>query len=691
MKPPKATLRSPAARTRIILPLLAAFALGSSACSRKTTEQARVDQAIEHMQSGQLVAEVEQTNAASRTVTPVVPAEFQPAPPAAVADPCGPIVSVKAEALAEASANPASEDEKSAALEALGACIRNQFDPAMVAGQAISYFKLYKMEASERPLSAMTDAEIMEYIQANYADPLELLLEGADSAKAARQRGSFSDAELVELLALVSRKHGALTETQARVAAAVNARRALVEHYAQSINRYEALLALADGVNDPSGLETAKRLAAVMKRSKMQAPGDFAKFPVALLNPYGLQAVVPDGGAEKLPLDRGAENPFLMVVRALGELAGPVEFVNPTLDMYKNVRDMDNPELPEHAPPAADAVRVAFIDSGIDWVTHPDLGLFLGNGKDGQISSGDYTDGDGNAWLPAVNGSFGHGSGTSATLLTIMAHYAPQSLRERKLDLAMWKVFGARELLAGPAEGMVNWIPRPVMHEAIIKRIDGVSKGEVAPKIVSVSMGFPFAEGAEMVGKGDVLLKAPWLWVMAAGNSGITLQEESYKTCFDDVESSKRVDGRILCVGALVQGIVNDKIASYSNYGDRVDVYAHESYIGLCPNGTSCSTPAVSGAAAVIAARYPRLSPEKIKQAIVEASEERELEVDLGDNPMAQLMAELTGQKPTRVVKVFNPPAMLPKALIIAGGLDSETAVAAAPAAPAAAVESAKP
>ncbi len=83
--------------------------------------------------------------------------------------------------------------------------------------------------------------------------------------------------------------------------------------------------------------------------------------------------------------------------------------------------------------------------------------------------------------------------------------------------------------------------------------------------------------------------------------------------------------------------MLRDKIAGYSNYGSKVDLYAYESYSDLCPNGTSCSTPAISGAAAAVAAKYPELTPEQIKSVLLEASERRTLEVDTSTSPKPQV------------------------------------------------------
>lgn len=632
----------------ITLGLLVAIA----ACARKPSDARRVDEAIDRLKSGEVVAEVEQKMqekaGGSIEITGRSPIEQVPQ---GFVDPC-PDTARSSVVL--------SEEGKKNFVTQLGACLRAQMRPVEAASVAIHHFQYYAMDPSERPLSSMTDSEILEYVKANFESPLVFLAQ--PDPRETKLRGSYSDAELVELQTLVARKRAALAAAEAAMFGAVDARDGAVRELALKNNRYAVLVALRDTAGDTQGLPTAMKISDAVSASGMDLPKDLRRFPTEMLHPYAILSVVPDEGFESFPLDPENENPFMSVAKALGELAGPEGLVEETLNVYKGYRDLDNPKLPEHEPAAKDAVRVAFIDSGIDWVAHPDLGLFLGNGENGSLAQGDFTDGDKNPWIPS-EGILAHGSGTSATLLTILAHYAPEVLKERKLDLAMWKTYGIRDFLAGPASDFVSWNNRLPVVEAIVRSIDSGAPA----KVVSVSMGFGLQRALNAIGKDDLLRKAPWLWVMAAGNGGVALAEGRPASCFSDVPAEMRRDENVLCVGALIPGIVNDQIAYYSNFGDRVDVYAHESYIGLCPNGTSCATPAVSAAATVIAAKHPELTPAQIKQAIVEASEERELEVGGFDPEVTAIMEQLgTHTREFRKVRVFNPPAMLGRALEIA-------------------------
>ena len=104
-----------------------------------------------------------------------------------------------------------------------------------------------------------------------------------------------------------------------------------------------------------------------------------------------------------------------------------------------------------------------------------------------------------------------------------------------------------------------------------------------------------------------------------------------------------------------------------------MDVYSYETYNHyLCPSGTSCATPAVAAAATAIKAKYPSLSPEEVKQAIVNASEERVLPVEGVDvsHPDIALLVEAGLIQKERKVRFFDPETMMNQALEEADDLD---------------------
>ncbi|MGK5084109.1 S8/S53 family peptidase [Bdellovibrionota bacterium FG-1] len=560
-------------------------------------------------------------------------------------DPCG-FVSVVAAG--------ASEAVWTAALIEFGKCVRAQMKSADLAFDAFIYYKTFAMTSAQAALSELSDGDLEVFLNSHFM-PLERLIQVrlGQAPSPFNVRQSYRDFELDEVVRLAHRRYHALKEAEARVFLAVDAHRSVLEHFASKNSRWQLLLRLRDTSEDLTGEETGARVVEVLLAAGLQVPNNLKNLPLSMLHPLALIAVSPDQGRETVPLGV-RENPFDILQQTLAEMGGGVGLVSQQRKFYQQWLDKDNPEAPVHAPPSVDAVRVAVLDTGLDFVRYPELGLFLGNGQNGSIASYDYGDDDLNPYLPA-RGMDGHGSGTTATILTTLAHFAPDVLKDRKLDLAVWKTNSIRNYLAAPWEAFSNWQSPLSFQDALISQALAPATA-VRPKIVSISAIFPLQPFLVSSHHEDAVLRAPWLWVMAAGNGAVAVEQSSVSACLSDVPPAKRVDSRILCVGALKQGILDDRIAAYSNYGERVDVYAYESYIDLCPSGTSCATPAISGAAAALAARYPEASPEQIKEVVVAASEERELEVD----------SPTSGGSIRRKVRVFDPGTMMTRLFDVA-------------------------
>ena len=338
---------------------------------------------------------------------------------------------------------------------------------------------------------------------------------------------------------------------------------------------------------------------------------------------------------------------------------------------YATYRDQDNPPLPPRrsARGRGGARGVHGLGPGFRQISRA-RAFSLGGGGPAELSSYDYSDGDGNALGPSVlEDVLSHGTGTTATLLTILSKYAPEVLTSRKLDLAMWKVFSTRGLLADAFERQADWESRPFrLGEAIVDHVRKAGSGP-KPDIVSVSLAMNIYAALSDRSFGGIVGQAPWLWVMAAGNDGLDVTRVTGRAgaqtgCFDDVPARLRNDARILCVGALVRGEDGEtRIAGYSNYGARVDVYAFQSYDELCPSGTSCATPALTATAAALKATFSTITPEQIKKAIVAAAESRTLEVDRATLP------DGVGLGGPRTVRIFDPATMMDQAMTAARSL----------------------
>lgn len=628
-----------------------AAVVGLSACGERrdpSVEQVRLDVAIERLQSGAVVKSIEKDQKdAEKKNGEKAALPWEELQDKTLDDPCPSLVT---EGMLQLVAEP------------LGDCLREQLMPGVVAMQALQYFKTYRMEtasASDRQLSEMSDSEIVDFLDANFIDP-HLLIGTAHPAQT-RIRANYTNEELGELLQLVARRDYAFMKAELAILKVFALRPKLMDAL-KSINRYRLFQVLAATQGDPGGFGTAMEMTKVLIETHYIPVRIDRAAP--LLHPYALLALIPSPGKELEPLSPG-ENPFLAAMSMMNELGGGSERTSQIVGMYALFREKDNPKLATHPEPALGAARVAFMDTGFDYVTYPDLAVFAGLGRKGELAQGDYADQDDNSYLPALGGS-NHGSGTLATMLTIVAKHAPEVLAERKIDTAMWKVNSIRSLLAGPPfVDSYSFDRKPHAYaDALIAQTRSTG---VKPDMVSISLGFQIRPILDRIGEPALLKRAPWLWIMAAGNSAIDVQESApyAASCLADISVQNRPMDRMLCVGALKRGILNDQIASYSNHGALVDVYAYETYLDLCPNGTSCSTPAVTAAAAILKAKFPKLTAAQLKQVIVQSGEDRTLEI-ADEAPQLKIPGmedEKTELPAKRKVRVFDPVTMMDRAI----------------------------
>jgi hypothetical protein len=544
-----------------------------------------------------------------------------------------------------------SDSEMRTALQQFTQCIQGLTSSYSLASEAVRYTRIFKKDSQVGFLSLLSDPELTDFFKAKSAPNEEIGLSGS-------LRTQFENADLTEYLALIARRRLTLTQLESQVYAAMNARKPLIQHYAKKFDRYAVLQAFAETAGDTEGKRTASAIhdALASLHSRVSIPKVLSQVSlVSLLHPYGFVAVMPDVGSEETPLDPYNESPFEKLTRAAGELAGPDSMVQMTLNQYRNLRDWKRGEIPGHSPLSRDAVRVVVMDTGIDYVKLPVLLTFLGNGKNGELASDDLIEGGKDPWVPAID-VLAHGTGTASTVLTLITKNAPEVMTDDKFDLAIWKTGSVRSLLAGPFGSWVHWAQDSSIAPSLIRKVE---ENAVKPKIVSVSLEFAFQYALQAANKPTIVRDAPWLWVMSAGNSGVDIEapREGSANCFADVPAENRGDQKLLCVGALVEkpdpsGRSVLKIAGYSNFGKRVDVYTYESFTKLCPSGTSCATPAISAAAAMIAAKFPKLTPAQLKEVIVESAETMNLPVDGTDDDGEDV----------RTVKVFRPNEMMPQA-----------------------------
>lgn len=587
-----------------------------------------------------------------------------------------------------------SQDPDGDLIRSLGVCLRQVISPALLAIQAMNYWKAYQLPVGLQPLSQFNDRDLQLFLMTQFKKP-EIIV-GKDPATEpllALQRKQFTDADLDELLALVKRRDHALMLAEKKISTwftSANFKNA-VRLAVKSFDRYQVLEQLVTeseevGRIDRTGLSAYKNLVPLLLGNKeiaqqLKSVGLLTAFgsmherageilPLYNLHPYALLALIPRAGEENTPLHGKGQNPFFVIREFQGELgdfSGKLSEKNSVLESnferYKKYRDQDQKQslsLENQKPFSEDAVKIAFIDTGIDYLQYPELAPFLSKG------SMDYADFDESPYLSGIS-LLDHGTATTASLLTVLSQKAPELLKNRGIELAMWKLSSIRSLLSGVLDhDLWRWNPRHTIgfFDLLLDQKKRLQVPTFIPKIVSFSASFQSRDFLVNSGQQNLLKNIPWLWVMAAGNENINI-DQAKTACFQDIPEAYRGQDRVLCVGALVKRQGMPKIASYSNYGNAVTVYAYESYEKLCPSGTSCATPAVSAAATLIASKFPALTAVEIKQVIVDAAEEKTLDVELDAREITRLMK--SGQAiPSRVVKVFDPIEKMEEALRLA-------------------------
>ena len=563
------------------------------------------------------------------------------------------------------------ETRAQASIQKLMTCMARLGDRQALIERTIRHFMNFD-DAHGSPYSLRTMEELSTALTESDPDPSEVFADASKKALFREVRVKFTDSDLTELRALLVRRASEVAFLAREVLSIVHYRPLLFKHFV-SHSRIAALIALEQVTNDSTvtPLKTANALRDALTPFGFKFIPDLTRYTsFSILTPWIYVYLLPEvmnGDFMDLVVKDNRDQPFKVLASHQNDLLGPQSFIDATFDTFKKFRNQDNPKssILSESPPASlvfnpITVKVAFLDTGIDYIQYPQLGMFLGNGKGGHLGQIDFSDLDNNPWAPYF-GSLNHGSGTMGTFLTLMSQLSPDLLSLRQVELASWKVFSLRSFLAGAPYTNLSHTDARIsftIPQAIVNRVDTL-KVNPHPDIVSMSLAGEVIEKFMKMDRIDILKSATWLWVMAAGNEGENIEVQK-NSCFSDVPEEDRLDKNILCVGAIVRTSEEDRIAVYSNYGDRVDLYAYETYDERCPNGTSCSTPAITTAAAILKGKYPALTPALIKSALLAASQERTMPVD----GLLRLRADGTAEdRQTRKIRFFDPLTMMPRAL----------------------------
>ncbi len=143
-------------------------------------------------------------------------------------------------------------------------------------------------------------------------------------------------------------------------------------------------------------------------------------------------------------------------------------------------------------------------------------------------------------------------------------------------------------------------------------------------KVINLSFGKYTSPRAKLVQEAfEYALEKDVLLVHSAGNDHKNLNETRYFP--DGLMKNGQSFPNYICVGA--SGKLGE-IAPFSNYGDRIDLYASGLKIwGTAKgtkqkpaNGTSISAPIVSGIAGIIRAYYPELKASEVKEILIKTA-----------------------------------------------------------------------
>lgn len=572
---------------------------------------------------------------------------------------------------------------------------------------ALELYRRYDWD-SEHPtlaLSSLSDETLQSVVEqemrwlliprgagASRAAELQLATELQGKAHLGWRKG-FSSPQLDEMERLSHRFRRALEAFRRDVIAAVSPRLVSFEREEKAISQLAPserarsrvqwlLLAYRAGSTRATDrwLEEVEALSRIGGLNPARAPEGVTPEWIAVLLPYLAVPSLPSETEEAVqipPQMDEADQPLRAASLALSRVFGASEKTRKLQDRYRELvqresalsENYDGPVFStssvQHAA-RAKPVRVAFMDSGVDPEAFPTFKRWLSSGGAGHVVHRDFADGDDSPWAPFEVDEFlsaGHGSSILSIFSAVLGDWNRALLDPAQLEVGIWKVQSTRQSLIANPWGRSLWNDQHIPYWAIKSVMSPAVRPVERPQIVSASLYFPMAEFLILGNTPRLLLDAPWLWVMSAGNSGRDVSDLTQgRSCFGDVASESRPDARILCVGGVIPGVEGVAIAPYSNTGSRVDVYASVFQSPFCNRGTSCATPVVTAAATALLSLYPSLKPEQLKRIIVEASHLRTL-------PVCQENGRCPEPLVTHQVRYFEPRTCMPRAVARARAL----------------------
>ena len=296
---------------------------------------------------------------------------------------------------------------------------------------------------------------------------------------------------------------------------------------------------------------------------------------------------------------------------------------------------------------SSNKVVVAVLDTGVD-IDHPDLIGSLWKNP-GEVA-GDGIDNDHNGFIDDVNGwDFVQQDASPVPEISGGAF---------DVDAVSHGTFVAGIIGAVSDNGQgvagINWEAQ-IMSLRILDRLGSGDSGNAAKAVE-----YAVANGADIINfslTGTSMDPVFWRTVKTAHESGVIMVAATgnesdnlntrpiYPACFKSEDGS---EDYVIGVAALDE---EDKRASFSNYGSNctdisapgVEIFSTlfydnessdlDNYYGGGWDGTSLSAPMISGAAALLRAAYPGITPDEVK-----------IVLQLSVDPLAERGTEVVGQ-----------------------------------------------
>jgi type VII secretion-associated serine protease mycosin len=302
------------------------------------------------------------------------------------------------------------------------------------------------------------------------------------------------------------------------------------------------------------------------------------------------------------------------LVLALAAVAGPAAVtLTPTTAYGDQIRDREQWVLDAVSAEQAwrvtkgKGVTVAVLDTGVDGA-HPDLAGSVTNGPDMIHSVAPQPGRVHGTWMSSLIAGHGHGAG--AGIIGI----APES-----------RVLSVRTIADPDEPGYDSFRDKPEYRESLAKAIHYAADHGV--DVINMSLGGPYTTRQERSAVAYAIAKGTVV-VASAGNDG-------------DSKNPKKVDkdGLVrLSYPAAFPGVIgvaavgrDGTAARFSDRNASVLVAAPgASVVGAGPGnsywvgeGTSQAGAIVSGVAALVRAKYPRMSPALVAQAISKGTDHR--------------------------------------------------------------------